>query len=71
MNQFKYIFYVNDSTISSRIPGDNVMESAELINSELKFLEQWMKSNKITSNNDKMKFMVFSYSKICISPLSR
>ena len=52
-NQFKYILFANDSTLSSCVPGDNVMDSAELINSELKCLDRWLKSNKISINGDK------------------
>ena len=37
-DQFKYILYPDDSTLSTYVPGDNVLDSAELINSELKFL---------------------------------
>ena len=46
-NQFKYILYADDSTLSSCVPGDNVMDSAELINSELKCFDKWLKWNKI------------------------
>ena len=42
---------------------DNVMNSAELINSELKRLDKWLKSNKISINADKTKYMLFSYGK--------
>ena len=42
---------------------DNVMDSAELINSELKCLDRWMKSNKISINADKTRYMLFSYNK--------
>ena len=42
---------------------DNVMDFAELINSELKFLNRWLKSNKICINADKTKNMLFSYNK--------
>ena len=38
------------------------MDSAELINCELKCLGRWLKSNKI-SNADKTKYMLFSYGK--------
>ena len=31
-NQFKYILYADDSTLSTCVAGDNVMDSAELIN---------------------------------------
>ena len=39
------------------------MDSAELINSELKCLGRWLKSNKISINADKTKYMLFSYNK--------
>ena len=53
----------NDSTLSTYVPGDNVLDSAELINSELKCLDRWLKSNKIIINADKTKYMPFSYNK--------
>ena len=37
------------------------MDSAELINSELKCLDRWLKSNKICINADKTKYMSFSH----------
>ena len=39
-NQFKYNLYADDSTLSTYVPGDNVMDSAEIINSELKCLDR-------------------------------
>ena len=39
------------------------MDSAEVIISELKCLDQWMKSNKININSYETKFMLFSHSK--------
>ena len=62
-NQFKYILDADDSTLSTYTPGDNVLDSAEIINSELKRLDRWMKSNKISINADKTKCMLFSYNK--------
>ena len=62
-SQFKYILYADDSTLSTYVPGDNVLDSAELINSELKCLDRWLKSNKISINVDKTKYMLFSYGK--------
>ena len=50
-------------TLSSCIPGGNVMDSAQLINSELKCLNRWLKSNKISINADKSKYMLFSNNK--------
>ena len=60
-NQFKYIRYADDSTLSTCVPCDNVMDSAELINSELKCLDRQLKSNKISISADKTKYMLFSY----------
>ena len=39
------------------------MDSTELINSELKCLDRWLKSYKISINADKSKYMLFSYNK--------
>ena len=44
------------------------MDSAELINSELKCLDRWLKSNKISINADKTKYMLFSYNKTANLP---
>ena len=50
--------------LSTCVPGDNVMVSAELINSELKCFARWLKSNKISINADKTRYMMFSYNKM-------
>ena len=42
-NEFKYNLYSDDSILSTCVPGKNVMDSAELINSELKYLDRWLK----------------------------
>ena len=60
-NELKYILYADDSTISTCVPGDNVMDSAELTNSELKCLDRWLKSNKISINSDKTKYKNLDY----------
>ena len=39
------------------------MDSAELINSELKCLDRWLKLNKISINADETKYMLFSYNR--------
>ena len=62
-NQFKYILHADDSTLSTCIPGDYVMDSVELINSELKCLHRWLKSNKISISANKTKYMLFSCGK--------
>ena len=54
-NQFKYILYEDDSTLSTYVLGVNVLDSAELINSELKRLDRWLKLNEIIINADKTK----------------
>ena len=41
----------------------HIEDSAELINSVLKCLDRWLKSNKISINADKTKYMLFSYNK--------
>ena len=51
-NEFKYTLYGNDSTLSIFVSGDNVMNSAKLIISELKCLDRCLKSNKISINAD-------------------
>ena len=60
-NKFKYILYADDSTLSTCVPGDNVVHSAELINNELICLNRWLKSNKISIDANKTKDMLFSY----------
>ena len=39
------------------------MDSAELVNNELKFLNRWLKSDKISINADKTMYMLYSYTK--------
>ena len=57
--------------LSTCVIGDNVMDSDELINSELKCLDRWLKSNKISINPDKTKYMLFSIIiKMLISEIS-
>ena len=51
------------STLSTGVPGDNVTDPAKLINSELICLDRWLKSNKISINANKTKYMLFSYGK--------
>ena len=63
LNQFKYNLYRDDSTLSTCVPRENVMDSAELINSELKCLNRFLKGNKININADKTKYMLFPYNK--------
>ena len=62
-NQFKYTLYADNSTLSTCVLSDNVMDSAQLINSELKCLDRWLKSNKFSINADTTKYMLFSFNK--------
>ena len=62
-NQFKYIIYADDGRLSTCIPGNNVMDFAELNNNELKCLTRILKSYKISINPDKIKYLLFSYNK--------
>ena len=48
---------------------DNVMDSAELINTELKCTNRWLQSNKIIINADRTKYMLFSYNKSVNFPI--
>ena len=41
--------------LSTCVADDNVMDSAQLINSELKCLKQLLKANQININADKIK----------------
>ena len=70
-NQFKFIFHTDDSTLSTCIPGDNVMGTAELINNERKCLNRWLKSNTISTNTYKTKYMLYSYNKHVNLPIMK
>ena len=39
----------------------DVVEDQELINNDLKWLNRWLKSNKIDINADNTQYMLFSY----------
>ena len=57
-NQFQHVLNADDSTISTCKPGDTVMDPAELINNELKYLNRSLKSDL-----NKTKCMLFSFNK--------
>ena len=44
----------------SCVPGDNVVDAAELISNELKFPHRWLKSNNISINAVSKEYMLFS-----------
>lgn len=60
---FKFTLYADDSTLSVAIPKSNLSNLVELVNSELKQVSSWIKSNKIAINYDKTKYIIFSYRK--------
>ena len=63
-NLFKYILYADDSTLSTCVDNlNNLHRSAAIINSELNKVYLWLKANSITINEDKTKYMLFSYNK--------
>ena len=47
------INYNTITILSTFIPGENVMDSAELINNELKCLNRWLNTDKISINANK------------------
>ena len=64
-NKLKYIHYVDNSTLSTCVPGDHVMDSAELS------LEQRLISNKRSINVHITKIVLFSYNKNINFPLMK
>ena len=54
---------MDDSTLSTFVRGDKFIDFTELINSELKCLDRWLKLYKISINADKTKYIMFSYGK--------
>ena len=45
-----HAFFTLVLTLSTRTPGDNLGDSAELIDNELKYPNRWLKANKISIN---------------------
>mgnify|MGYP001950330936 CR=1 FL=1 len=62
-NFFKYILYADDSTLSTCIRENELDESVEEINNELKNVHHWLCSNKISLNKKKTNYMLFTYNK--------
>ena len=56
-NKFKYVLYADDTKLSTCVSGDNVMDSAELINNEPNSLNRWLKLNKFSINADKTNYI--------------
>ena len=59
-NLFKFTLYADDSTLTTRVHKDQLDQSIELINNELKNLHLWLCANKIAINKEKSKYMIFS-----------
>ena len=68
-NYFKFILFADDSTLSTSLPNLNPREIAKKINKELKKVNDWLISNKICINDDKTKYILFSYRKRINLPL--
>ena len=58
---FKFILFADDSTLSVILPSDSPKLIAKTLNSELKNVNKWLTCNKISINDDKTKYMIFSY----------
>ena len=61
---FKFILYTEDSTLSTSFAEENTLEFALTLNHELNNVNNWLTSNHICINTDKVKYMIFSYRKL-------
>ena len=67
---FKFILFADDSTLSCRIPKNEVNNFHVLINVHLESVYRWLSANKIAINTEKTKYIVFSYrGSIQLSPV--
>ena len=63
-NYFKFILFADDSTLSSILPNSSTPnEIVSTINNELNKINNWLISNKLCLNDEKTKYMLFSYRK--------
>ena len=58
---FKFILFADDSTLSTIIPDSSPKIIAKTINKELNNINNWLISNKLSINDDKTKYILFSY----------
>ncbi len=62
-NLFKFIIYADDTTLSNTmeivISEINNADIEALINRELAFISDWLKSNKLSVNINKCKYMIY------------
>ena len=68
-NFFKFILFADDSTLSSVIPNTDLLAISNTINSELNNLNLWLMANKLCINDDKTKYILFSYRRKIKLPL--
>lgn len=58
---FRFTLFADDSTISCRIPRNQLSGVHDIINAELNVVGEWLINNKIMLNIDKTKYVIFSY----------
>ena len=58
---FKFILFADDSTLSACIPKASPDTVANMINTELNHLSDWLKANKISINAEKTHYIIFTY----------
>ena len=61
---FKFILFSDDSTLSTSFTEENALEFTLTLNNELNNDNNWLTSNRICINADKIKYMIFSYRKL-------
>ena len=61
---FKFILFADDSTPSTSFAEENALEFTLTLNHELNNVNNWLTSNRICVNADKIKYMLFSYRKL-------
>ena len=61
---FKFTLFADDSTLSASFAEENALEFTLTLNNELKNVNNWLTSNRISISADKTKYMIFSYRKL-------
>ncbi len=71
---FDFIMYVDDTTLSTTlefiIKDTNNSDPESIINKELQNINDWLKSNKLSENIAKCKYMIFHTPQKRVKPLS-
>ena len=60
-NFFKFILFADDSTLSAIVPNSSPTTVSKIINDELVSVNNWLRCNKLCINDDKTKYVLFSY----------